>query len=236
MPYCQSPKWPAWSLRTPPPRTPPRGLVLLVAEAVRAHAAGLGELERDPLHDDGEREHRQRLAGLALGKRTTFAPVTSTAAAIASVRSAVGPPPSSTTSVSCSSSATLGPWKNCSDGEPLGGDVGRLADLQRALLRGPARSALRRSARRAAAGRSISGPGRSRTAATALGDRVERAELRAERASRSARGAAARRCDWPCRRTTSSARPSRPRRRCRSLRCAPSRRPPSRARSSICIE
>ena len=52
------------------------------------------------------------------GKRATCAPVTSTAAAIACVRSAIGPPPSSTTSVSCSSSATLGPWKNCSAESP----------------------------------------------------------------------------------------------------------------------
>ena len=46
------------------------------------------------------------------------APVASTALAIDSVRAAAGPPPSRTTSVSCSSSATLGPWKNCSDERP----------------------------------------------------------------------------------------------------------------------
>jgi hypothetical protein len=44
----------------------------------------------------------------------TWVPPTSTAAAIASTRSAIGPLPSSANSVSCPSRATPRPWKNCS--------------------------------------------------------------------------------------------------------------------------
>ena len=113
------------------------GGILLVAEAIRADASRLGQLGGDALHDHGQREDRQRFAELALAEALDPCPCHRDAAAIASVRSAAGPPPSRTTSVSCASSATLGPWKNSSLREPLGGGVGRLADLQRALLRGP---------------------------------------------------------------------------------------------------
>ena len=64
---------PRWSSAAPPSeperlerRFPPR--VLLVAEAVRADAAQLGQLRGDALHHHGEREHRQHLAQLALGE------------------------------------------------------------------------------------------------------------------------------------------------------------------------
>ena len=45
------------AVRSRAPQRRLAALVVLVAEAVRAHVAGLGELERDPLDDDGEREH-----------------------------------------------------------------------------------------------------------------------------------------------------------------------------------
>ena len=99
---------PAKTLRTRSTRTPARARVLVVAEPVRVRAAGLGEVERDALDHCGEREDRQGSPRSRSANLTTWAPPTSTAAAMASTRSAIGPPPSSTTSVSRPSTATLG--------------------------------------------------------------------------------------------------------------------------------
>src|SRR6202008_4509742 len=111
--------------------------VLLEAEAIGADAAGLGQLERDPLDDDREREDRERLAELALRAAHDLR-----ARALNRERGRLAPPARRPAAVEDDERVLrverhARPVEELLRRQALGRDVRRLADLQGALLRGP---------------------------------------------------------------------------------------------------